>query len=318
VPATPLPSLLLALALAASGGAFGARFSHDAATKIQACADRKDGSLRAVAKASDCRRAERAVSWNVRGVQGDPGPAGPAGARGADGAGGPAGPAGPAGSQGARGPQGLKGEPGASLESLEALNGLDCRAGGRTGSVAVTYDASRHAVFTCADAPVDSAVRVNEFSTGTTGSGGDEFVELFNAGSTAADVGGFKLVYRAGSGTSDVLLATIPAGTTIGAHGFYLFGGSSYAGAKKADQAFSPGLAASAGGIGVRDAAGKLTDSVGYGTATNVFVETGPAPAPPATAPPGSSDARHPDGTDTNDNSADFSVTATPTPGTAN
>jgi hypothetical protein len=212
----------------------------------------------------------------------------------------------------------VKGEPGASLESLEALNGLDCLAGGKEGSVAVTYDASRKAILTCVDTPVTSTVRVNEFSTGTTASGGDEFVELVNAGSTAADVAGFKLVYRSGAGTSDVLLATIPAGTAIGAHAFYLFGGSSYAGAKKADQAFSPGLAASAGGIGLRDIAGKLVDSVGYGTASNIFVETGPAPAPPPTAPPGSSDIRHPDGTDTDDNGADFTVSATPTPGAPN
>jgi hypothetical protein len=48
-------------------------------------------------------------------------------------------------------------------------------------------------------------------------------------------------------------------------------------GAKKADQAFSAALAGSAGGIGLRDATGKLADSVGYGTATNALVETRPA-----------------------------------------
>jgi hypothetical protein len=77
-------------------------------------------------------------------------------------------------------------------------------------------------------------------------------------------------------------------------------------------------MAATAGGIGLRDPTGKLVDSVGYGTATNAFVETRPAPAPPASAPPGSSAIRLPDGTDTNDNGADFTVTAAPTPGAPN
>jgi hypothetical protein len=99
---------------------------------------------------------------------------------------------------------------------------------------------------------------------------------------------------------------------------FYLFGGSGYAGAKAADQPFSAGLAGTAGGIGLRDAAAKLVDSAGYGTATNAFVETHAAAAPPSTTPPGSSDIRLPDGKDTDDNSADFAVTAAPTPGAPN
>jgi hypothetical protein len=159
---------------------------------------------------------------------------------------------------------------------------------------------------------------VNEFSTGTATSATDEFAELYNAGSSPADLSGFKLVYRSGAGTSDVALGSIPDGTTLAAGAFYLFGGSGYAGARKADQSFSTGMAASAGGVGLRDASGKLLDSVGYGTATNAFVEARPAAAPPATAVPGSSSIRLPDGADTNDNGADFRVTAAPTPGAPN
>ncbi len=256
----------------------------------------------------------------MRGAQGEPGPAGPVGpvgadgAPGANGADGAPGPAGPPGPQGERGQQGPKGDPGTSIEALEILNGIACRAGGRNGTVTLTYDTSAHAVFTCTATTSDGSVRVNEFSTGTTASATDEFVELFNAGASAADLGGYKLVYRSGAGTSDVALATIPAGTMLAPGAFYLFGGSGYAGAKPADQAFSTGLAGTAGGIGARDAAAKLVDSVGYGTATNAFVETHAATAPPSTAPPGSSDIRLPDGHDTDDNSADFTVTTAPSP----
>jgi hypothetical protein len=323
VPRIPLRALVLTLLAAApAGGAVAlTRVPHDdASAVIQACV-RKDGRLRVVARPTDCRRAEHAISWNESGPRGEPGPPGPAGADGppgAAGAQGPPGPPGPAGPQGERGPQGPKGDPGPSLDALERLNGIACRAGGRNGTVALTYDSSAHAVFTCAAEAAEAAIRLNELSTGTTGSATDEFVELYNAGSSPTDVSGFKLVYRSGTGTSDVALATIPDGATLVPGAFYLFGGSGYAGAKKADQSFSTGMAATAGGIGLRDRSGKLADSVGYGTATNAFVETRPALAPPASAPPGSSSIRLPDGADTNDNGADFTVSAAPTPGAPN
>jgi hypothetical protein len=325
VPGTPLRALLLTLLAAApAGGAVAvARAPHDATTIIQACV-RKDGRLRLVAEKADCRRTERPISWNVRGAQGEPGQQGPVGPAGADGAPGPSGadgapgPAGPPGPQGERGPQGPKGDSGTGIDALETLNGIACRAGGRNGTVTLTYDASAQAVFTCTATTSVGAIRVNEFSTGTTGSATDEFVELFNSGASSADIGGYKLVYRSGAGTSDVALATIPAGTMLAPGAFYLFGGSGYAGAKPADQAFSAGLAGTGGGIGLRDATAKLVDSAGYGTATNAFVETHAATAPPSTAPPGSSDIRLPDGHDTDDNGADFTVTAAPTPGAPN
>jgi hypothetical protein len=161
-------------------------------------------------------------------------------------------------------------------------------------------------------------VRVNEFMTGSTGAASNEFVELVNVGAAATDVGGFKVAYRSAAGTSDTTLATIPDGTTIPAGGFYLLGGSGYQGSQTPDQSFSASLAGTGGGLAVRDATGAILDSVGYGEATNAFVEGHPATAPPATAAPGSSAGRIPDGHDTNDNAADFSVSATPSPKAAN
>ena len=105
-----------------------------------------------------------------------------------------------------------------------------------------------------------------------------------NAGTASADVGGWKVVYRSTAGTTDTSLATIPDGTTIAAGGFYLVGGSAYAGAR----------------------------------ATNALVEGTAAAAPPATASPGSSIVRKPDGRDTNDNAADLTISSTATPGATN
>ena len=81
---------------------------------------------------------------------------------------------------------------------------------------------------------------------------------------------------------------------------------------------FSAAIADTGGGVALRDATGAIVDSVGYGDAVNVFVEAHAASAPPASAAPGSSIVRIPDGHDTNDNVADFSVSTSPTPGGTN
>ena len=154
--------------------------------------------------------------------------------------------------------------------------------------------------------------------TGVTGAATNEFVEIVNTGSAAADLSGWKLVYRSAAGTSDVTLATIPDGTTLAAGAFYLFGGAAYAGGPAPDQSYTTSIAAAGGGVGLRDAAGALVDSVGWGTATNAFVEGTVAAAPPTTDAPGTSTGRLPDGDDTNDNAADFVIDSSPTPKAAN
>jgi len=69
-------------------------------TVVVACRRNDSGALRQVAKASDCKTTETAVSWNITG------PAGPAGPVGAGGVAGPQGPQGPMGPQGQPGPAG--------------------------------------------------------------------------------------------------------------------------------------------------------------------------------------------------------------------
>ena len=309
--------LVTGVALAAQPG--GRRASS---AVIHACVNKKTGLVRIVAA---CRRGESAMTWNAQGargpsgVPGAAGPQGPAGLAGAAGAKGDTGPQGAAGSPGPAGPQGPAGPAGPSLPSLESLNGVGCHLAGAPGTATLTYDAGGVATLKCVPTGGGSAqIRVNELMTGSTSAASNEFVELFNAGSSAADVGGFKVAYRSSAGTSDITLVTIPAGTNIPAGGFYLLGGSGYLGSHAADQSFSASLASTGGGIAVRDATGGILDSVGYGDTTNAFVEAHPTTAPPTTAAPGSSSGRIPDGHDTNDNAADFSVSATPSPGAAN
>jgi hypothetical protein len=256
---------------------------------IHACRRVDGGRLRAVAAGVKCRASERALRWNVQGVAGPTGPQGP------------------------------QGEPGPGLGSFEDLAGLPCTAGANEGTTEVSFDASSgEARIRCAvAAPPPAQVRINEFSTGVEGALTDEFVEIHNAGSSAVDLSGYKLVYRSAAGTSDVSLGALPDGTTLAPGAFMLFGGSGYAGAHPADRSFSTSLASSGGGLGLRDPSGILVDSVAWGTATNALVEGAVTPAPTITAAPGKSDARHPDGNDTNDNSADFAE-GDPTPGSGN
>ena len=282
------PALAALLLIAAAGALGAAGRGHDASKGvIHACRRKAGGTLRVVPARARCRRGEAALAWNVRGLRGDAGVAGPAGStgpRGPTGASGPtgpqgatgpagaSGPSGPSGRAGASGPSGstgqrgasgppgpqgvpgLKGDSGVGLSSLEALDGIPCSMGAGSGTVELSYDADSHAVLTCSvHASGDPPVRINEFSTGVTNATANEFVELVNAGGTTVDLGGYKVVYRSAAGTADVVLATIPSGTTVSAGGFYLFGGSGYTGSVAPDQAFATGLASSGGGLGLRD-----------------------------------------------------------------
>lgn len=293
--------ILVALAIAAvalAGAALAA--IPDGNGVIHACRKVNGGALRVVAKASACRSGERALAWNQRGAEGPTGPAGPAGPKGATGAQGPQGPAGP------------------GLASFDSLEGLGCTIGGQAGAISIAYDDSGFAQIHCvAGAGGDAVIRINEFSVGIEGALGDEFVEIANTGTAAADLSGWKLVYRSGAGTSDVSLGTLADGTMLAPGAFFLFGGSGYSGAYPADKSFSAGLASAAGGVAIEDADGSIVDSVGWGDATNAFVEGTTAAAPPIAPAPGKSDARHPNGHDTNVNSADFTI-GDPTPGVSN
>ena len=265
----------------------------DADGKIHGCRNVKTGALRVIGSNAHCRDREKRLNWNVRGRRGPEGPPGPVG------------------------PAGPQGEPGPGLASFEELAGLACTLGANTGSIQIAYDlASGEATVRCVVTASPAAqIRINEFSTGVEEALTDEFVEIVNPGTEPADVSGYKLVYRSATGTSDVGLATVPDGTVLAPGAFLIFGGSGYSGT--AFQSFSASLASAGGGVGIRDSNGLLLDSVGWGAATNAFVEATPVVAPAVAPAPGKSDARHPDGADTNDNGADFTE-GDPTPGLAN
>jgi hypothetical protein len=160
------------------------------------------------------------------------------------------------------------------------------------------------------DAVGGCGIKINEIQTaGTTAT--DEFIELYNSCATATTLTG-KLVYRSATGTSDVTLMTF-SGQSVGAGQWFVCGGSGFTGTSNAT--YSGGsMAGAGGGVAVLDSGGATVDSVGYGTATNAFVQGSAAPAPAASQ----SIERLPDGHDTGNNGSDFTVGASPTPGAAN
>lgn len=139
----------------------------------------------------------------------------------------------------------------------------------------------------------------------------DEFIELHNISSNNFDLNGHRVVYRSASGINDVAMVEWTSSTIIPPGGYYLIATSTYDGSVPANITYNTAtvsMSATGGGIAVRNGAlntGLIMDSVAYGTATNIFVETAVTTAPPAN----DGKARGANGcTDTDNNASDFST----------
>jgi len=152
---------------------------------------------------------------------------------------------------------------------------------------------------------------VNEVMTGSAASASEELIEILNPCGVSLDLAGARVLYQSASGATQRTLVTWEAGTVLGSGARLLLATSNYGG--PADGTFSSGLSGSGGGVAVADSDGLVVDGVGYGAATNAFVEGSTAPAPAA----GSVIARIPDGADTDDGASDWQEAA-PTPGAPN
>jgi hypothetical protein len=141
----------------------------------------------------------------------------------------------------------------------------------------------------------------------------DQWIELYNPCSVAVSLRNFMLVYRSHSAIKDIYtLAMID--DVVDADGYYVIADSGHHG--NADiKPFNEGsLDETAGGVAIRDDSGAIIDSIAWGHSDNGFAQGQPATACSA----GSSMARLPNGVNTHDDSVDFRVTQSPTPGAAN
>jgi outer membrane biosynthesis protein TonB len=158
-----------------------------------------------------------------------------------------------------------------------------------------------------------STLLISEVETGGA-SASDEFVELANAGTLVVDLMGLELVYVTSTGSTVTRKATWAASRILDPGRHLLVANAAGVHAGSADATYSGGFAATGGAVVLRPVGGTPIDAVAWGDATSAFVEGTAAPAPAA----GSSIERRPgsasgNGTDTNDNAADFQV-GTPNP----
>ena len=183
-------TVVLAVLAGAAGAALDAALADDV---ISACRSKTTGVLRVPAPGTSCKSDEQALQWNVRGVPGPAGPVGPAGAQGPAGVSGPAGPAGPPGVTGATGPQGPMGP-----SSVDALRNSTCTtAAGLFGTLRVSTAPDGAVTFSCraeTDPEAVPHVVLNEIDYDQVGTDTGGFVELYNAGRGAADLGGLAVV----------------------------------------------------------------------------------------------------------------------------
>jgi DNA/RNA endonuclease G (NUC1) len=136
-------------------------------------------------------------------------------------------------------------------------------------------------------AEVSPHLMISQFQTGG-GTANDEFIEIHNSGPDPIDLSGYSLVYRSASGTNDVLFMNWASGTIVPSGGYYLVASNSYDGATVPNVIYNNttcqcAMALAGGGLAIRQGApntGAVIDSVGWGTATNAFVETTVTSAP--------------------------------------
>ena len=159
-----------------------------------------------------------------------------------------------------------------------------------------------------------STLLVSEVQTGGA-SASDEFAEITNVGVSAIDLAGLELAYATSTGSTVTRKASWSTSLLLdpGRHLFVANALGIYAGL--ADATYSGGFAATGGAIVLRVIGGATIDAVGWGDATNAFVEGSPVAAPAA----GASIERKPGGLagntiDSNSNSIDWFAQATPNP----
>ncbi|WP_295695051.1 lamin tail domain-containing protein [Lapillicoccus sp.] len=170
-----------------------------------------------------------------------------------------------------------------------------------------------------------SAVVISEVYGGGGNSGAtlkQDFIELYNKGTTPVDVSGWSVQYGSATGTT---YAATPLTGSIAAGAYYLIGEAKGSGGTvdlpPADVTGTLALSGTAGKVALSTSATALTcaatcsttagvvDLVGYGSTANDSAGMHPAPAQTSTT----ADQRSATGTNTGDNAADF-VAAAPTP----
>lgn len=156
---------------------------------------------------------------------------------------------------------------------------------------------------------------ISEVLTGGS-SASDEFIEVYNPSDGGLPLDGIELIYVTASGATITRKASWGPGAAIDPGRHVLMANEAGIFAGVADATYAGGLAATGGSLALRIIGGSTAiDAIGWGTAANVWLETAPAPAPPAGTSlerlPGGEDGS---GQDTDYNLVDFVARPAPDP----
>ncbi|MBJ7471284.1 MAG: lamin tail domain-containing protein, partial [Solirubrobacteraceae bacterium] len=163
-------------------------------------------------------------------------------------------------------------------------------------------------------AAAPSGVVISEARFRGPAGGNDEFFELHNTTGAPVAIGGWKIQGSNAAGTNSAR-ATIPGGTTLPAGGRYLIANTAsagYSGTATPDLTYNTGVT-DTGGIQLRTAADAVEDAFGSTSAPAAYRE-GAGLALPTSTQPDNAFARNGAGADSDNNVADFTLTAPSTP----
>src|SRR5262245_38492687 len=122
-----------------------------------------------------------------------------------------------------------------------------------------------------------STLVISELQTGGA-SASDEFVEIANQGAGPVDLVGLEVVYATSSGSTVTRKATWAGSLVLEPGRRFLLANTAGVHGPIADAGYSGGFAATGGALALRVVGGVVIDAVGWGDATNTFVEGTAAP----------------------------------------
>ncbi len=164
--------------------------------------------------------------------------------------------------------------------------------------------------------PLAGKVLITEIMLGTSNDTKEEYVELFNSSDTPVSLKGIALKKMTKGGTESNLAAAKSLDTySIAPHTFFVIANASYVDLLHADAPFSGKsfTIAENSTITLYDAAGKMIDRVGFGTATVYDKSAAPNPVKNESIERKKNDTSY---VDTDDNADDFITNPCPQPGT--
>jgi len=155
-------------------------------------------------------------------------------------------------------------------------------------------------------------ILISEVFSGIEGNNQADFVELYNSGTTIADLNGYTLWYQLKDSSEEIILFQWTEETMVPPLGYYALIQADQLFPIQPDGNFNQPLVPSRGGLSLRKDS-QVVDSLSWGSGPTAMIESHPA----LEMQPGLSLQRSPDGLssgggDTNDNGLDFSLNSTP------